>query len=131
MRLGGPVFEAYDDPDCWARAVRALGYSAAYCPIKSTASEETAASFVAAAAEHDVVIAEVAAWCNPLSPNESERKAAVEFCKRQLDFAERIGASCCVGVSGSRGEKWEPVPAVVESWLVARLFYAALPSWSI
>jgi len=32
MRLGGPVFETFDDPDAWDAALGQLGYRAAYCP---------------------------------------------------------------------------------------------------
>ncbi len=33
MRLGGPLFEKYDGPAAWVKAVQALGYRAAYCPV--------------------------------------------------------------------------------------------------
>ena len=107
MRLGGPVHEPYSEPEEWARAVRALGYSAAYCPVDSAASDDVPKAFAAAAQEYDIAIAEVGAWRNPLSPDDSARKSAVEFCKVQLDLADRIGARCCVGISGSRGEQWD------------------------
>jgi sugar phosphate isomerase/epimerase len=107
MRLGGPIFEEYTEPEEWARAVRALGYSAAQCPVESTATDDAIAGFAAAAREHDIVIAEIGAWRNPLDPDESARKSAVEFCKTQLELAERIGCSCCVSIGGSRGEQWD------------------------
>jgi sugar phosphate isomerase/epimerase len=112
MRLGGPIFEQYGDPAEWARAVRALGYSAAYCPVDNAAADDVVASFAGAAREHDIVIAEVGAWRNPLDPDESTRTSAIKFCKAQLALAERIGARCCVNISGSRGEQWDgPHPA--------------------
>ncbi len=107
MRLGGPVLEQYNDPQEWARAVRTLGYSAARCPVDSAADDEAVASFARAAAEHDIVIAEIGAWRNPLDPDGSARRSAVEFCKVQLDLAERIGCCCCVSIGGSRGEQWD------------------------
>jgi sugar phosphate isomerase/epimerase len=54
-----------------------------------------------------VVIAEVGAWSNPLSPDEDERSAALEKCKGSLQLAEEVGARCCVNISGSRGSKWD------------------------
>ena len=30
MRLGGPVFEAWTDPEEWAAAVKRLGYNSAH-----------------------------------------------------------------------------------------------------
>ena len=40
LRLGGPVFEKYQDPEGWVRAVKKLGYSAAYCPVGAEAADE-------------------------------------------------------------------------------------------
>lgn len=107
MRLGGPVFGDFASPAAWAAAHAAKGYRAAYCPIGPTTDDATLARWIEAAAEHDLLIAEVGAWSNPLSPDEPTRAAALENCKRQLDLAERIGARCCVNIAGSRGEKWD------------------------
>ncbi len=112
MRLGGPIFTPYSDPKSWVEAVKALGYRAAYCPIKLEDDEATVKAYAAAAAEADIVIAEVGAWSNPLSPDAATRQAALDLCKRSLDLAERIEARCCVNVSGSLGEQWDgPAPA--------------------
>ena len=107
MRLGGPVFCAFDEPTQWAGAVRSLGYGAAVCPIDELADDATVAAYVAAARAENVVIAEVGAWSNPLSSDAETRAAAVTFCQRRLDLAERIGARCCVNIAGSRGERWD------------------------
>jgi sugar phosphate isomerase/epimerase len=112
MRLGGPVFGTFDDPESWARAVSAAGYRAAYCPVKPDADDATVAAYAQAAQRHDLVIAEVGAWSNPLSPDAATRAAAVEHCKTSLHLADRIGARCCVNIAGSRGTKWDgPHPA--------------------
>ncbi len=59
-----------------------------------------------------MVIAEVGAWSNPLSRDEAERAAALEKCKNRLALADRVGARCCVNISGSRGMRWDgPDPA--------------------
>lgn len=107
MRLGGPVFEQYETPDEWVAAVRALGYRAAYCPVKPGADADIVRAYRAAAQASDIVIAEVGAWSNPLSPDASERQAALEKCKSSLALADAIGARCCVNVAGSRGAKWD------------------------
>jgi sugar phosphate isomerase/epimerase len=107
MRLGGPIFEKTQDPEAWARAVAAAGYRAAYCPLKPDADDATVRAYAAAAARADIVIAEVGAWSNPLSPDEGTRRAALEHCKASLDLADRIGARCCVNITGSRGPKWD------------------------
>jgi len=107
MRLGGPVFEAYSDPDGWTAAVRRLGYGAAYCPVDADASGDVIRAYAAAAEKANIVIAEVGAWSNPLSSDDDTRRAAIAHCQRQLALADAIGARCCVNIAGSRGAKWD------------------------
>ena len=107
MRLGGPIFKKWNGPEEWAAAVRAQGYRAAYCPLPESADDATVRAFAEAAAQADVVIAEVGAWSNPLSPNEETARAALRLCQERLALADRIGARCCVNIAGSRGEQWD------------------------
>jgi sugar phosphate isomerase/epimerase len=107
LRLGGPVFESYQGPDGWAQAVKKLGYSAAYCPVGTDASDDVVKAYAGAAEKSDIIIAETGAWSNPISSDGRERKAALEKCRTQLALADRIGARCCVNISGSRGESWD------------------------
>ncbi len=108
MRLGGPIFrEQYQDPAGWIAALKQAGYRAAYCPVGLDADDATIAAYAQAAAEADILIAEVGAWCNPISPDPAIRDAALKKCKDSLALADKIGARCCVNVSGSRGEHWD------------------------
>lgn len=107
LRLGGPVFEKYQDPQGWAEAVKRLGYSAAYCPVGADASDDEVRAYEQAAGRSDIIIAEVGAWSNPISPDEPTRKAAIEKCRAQLSLADRIGARCCVNIAGSLSEQWD------------------------
>ena len=107
MRLGGPVFGEISNPDDWAEAVKKQGYSAAYCPVNSDSDEATIDAYIEAAEKADIVIAEVGAWSNPISIDDTEREAALEKCRMQLALADRVGANCCVNISGSRGPKWD------------------------
>jgi len=107
MRLGGPIFTPYSDPKSWVDAVKALGYRAAYCPIKLDADKATVKAYAAAATGADIVIAEVGAWSNPLSPDAATRQAALDLCKRSLALAEHLEARCCVNIAGSLGELWD------------------------
>jgi sugar phosphate isomerase/epimerase len=107
LRLGGPVFEKYSDPDGWVRAVKALGYSAAYCPVGAKAKDDVVKAYALAAEKASIIIAEVGAWSNPISPDEKTRRAALQKCRTQLALADRIGARCCVNITGSRGEQWD------------------------
>ena len=107
IRLGGPVFSDYEDPDQWVEAVRHLGYTAAYCPVDADADNETVRAYETAAGKANIIIAEVGVWNNMIHPDEDERKKAFEFNCRQLDLADRIGARCCVNTAGSRDpENW-------------------------
>src|SRR5512136_2753255 len=107
MRLGGPVLSNYSDPESWIAAVRCYGYSAAYCPVKPGDDHATVRAYAEAARHAGIIIAEVGAWSNPLSPDEATRRAALDKCQRGLALADEIGARCCVNIAGSRGEKWD------------------------
>ncbi len=102
LRLGGPVFGRPDSPESWVAALQEAGYRAAYCPLEATADDTTVRAWRAAADRADLVIAEVGAWSNPISPDEAERQKALQLCRDQLALAERIGARCCVNISGTR-----------------------------
>src|ERR1039457_5685730 len=107
MRFGGPIFEEGADPEAWVRAVRAEGYTAAFCPVGAEAEDATVSAYARAAQAADLLIAETGAWSNPLSADPETARAAFELCCAGLDLAERIGARCCVNISGSRGEQWD------------------------
>jgi sugar phosphate isomerase/epimerase len=107
MRLGGPIFDKPSDPQQWVKRLQEFGFNAAFCPVDETASDSVISEFVAAAEAADIVIAEVGAWSNPISPDEEIRREAVAKCKRKLRLAEQVGALSCVNISGSRGKKWD------------------------
>jgi sugar phosphate isomerase/epimerase len=105
VRLGGPLFEKYEDPDQWIAVLKKLGYRAAYCPVDPEADLELIKAYEAAAAQNDMVIAEVGAWSNTLSYDTVEAADAVEKCVMGLWLADEINARCCVNTSGSRNEE--------------------------
>lgn len=107
VRLGGPVFEKTDSPDSWIAALQKLRYRAAYCPVGADAGDSTVNAYAEAAKKADIVIAEVGAWSNPIDTDSEKSRQAIHHCQRQLDLADRIGARCCVNISGSRGPKWD------------------------
>jgi sugar phosphate isomerase/epimerase len=107
VRLGGPVFGKFDSPEEWTSAHQALGYTAAYCKLQPSASDVEVEAYKNAAKHAGLIIAEVGAWSNPISPNENEQKKALEKNINSLDLADRIGANCCVNISGSRNpDEW-------------------------
>jgi sugar phosphate isomerase/epimerase len=107
MRLGGPVFVQTEDPEELARAHRALGYRAAYCPRVGLAEGERIRAIGEAFARHDVVIAELGVWNNLLDPDESKRKANLKAMTDGLALADEVGALCLVNIPGSfREDSW-------------------------
>lgn len=103
--LGAPVFEKYEDPEGWINALHQLGYRAAYTPVSINDDAATINAYSKAAKKAGIIIAEVGAWSNPISPDENQRKEAFEKCVKSLQLADQLGANCCVNVSGSRNEE--------------------------
>ncbi len=106
IRLGGPVFSDQSDPDKWISYLKKAGYRAAYCPVEPDADQHIIQAYRSAAEKNDIVISEVGAWSNMVSPQEYERKQSIEKCISGLVLADRIGANCCVNVSGSRNPEY-------------------------
>jgi len=107
MRLGGPVFKNFSNPQEWVARQRELGFTAVYFPCNFDADKEEINSYRQEADKSDLVIAEVGAWSNPLSKDISEAEKAVVYCQNQLALADEIGARCCVNIAGSRGDTWD------------------------
>jgi len=107
MRLGGPVFGEASDTARWITALQRHGYSAAYCPLDREADDSIIQAYADAAEDANILIAEVGAWSNPISPNEETRKRALAKCREMLTLADKIGARCCVNISGSRDSQWD------------------------
>ena len=107
MRLGGPVQLDNRTPQTWISALKAKGYRAAYCPLPLESSPSERAEYRQAAEEAGIVIAEVGAWSNPLSPDPAEADAAFRKIVDSLRLADDVGARCVVNIAGSRGAKWD------------------------
>lgn len=138
MRLGGPLFQNFSDPDSWIAALRERGYRAAYCPVQHMG--DGIHDHMQAAQNADIVIAEVGVWNNPLNRDEQARRKAIDDCQQRLALADTLGALCCVNISGSRGNMWnapdpdnltdetfdlivETVRAIIDAVKPTRTFY--------
>ncbi|MDR1263028.1 MAG: sugar phosphate isomerase/epimerase [Oscillospiraceae bacterium] len=107
MRLGiSSALTTASAPE-WAKAHKALGCGAVVFPFDHTADEETIAGYAAAARDVGLIIAEVGAWCNPVSPDAQTRRKALDRCKAQLRLADAIDARCCVNIAGAAGSLWD------------------------
>lgn len=111
MRFGGPVF-GWQTPDEWIAKLRAAGYRTAYCPVDENTPDDRVEAFLQTARDADISIAEVGIWRNVMTHDEAVRRENIEFAKRRLALADRVGARCAVNISGNRGEQWDgPDPA--------------------
>ncbi|NQU85055.1 MAG: sugar phosphate isomerase/epimerase [Mariniphaga sp.] len=108
IRFGGPVFEKYTNPEEWVKAVKNLGFSAAYCPVQPGEKSDVVKAYEKAANDADIIISEVGAWSNPIDPDDAKASAAIKKCIDSLELAEQINANCCVNISGSRNpNSWD------------------------
>lgn len=107
MRLGGGVFYNGTDPEEFARIHVNKGFGAAVCPHwVSLENPKELEEFKRVMKKHDVKIAEVGAWCNPLSTDAEEAKKNIAYIKDRLRLAEELEASTCVNIIGSKHTHW-------------------------
>ena len=107
MRLGGPVFGKWNNPEEWINLLKSEGYRAALSPLSPDASDYEIKLYKDAAKRSDIVIAEVGIWNNVLSSSEKERKENINHAIKSLYLAEKLEARCTVNLTGSRGLKWD------------------------
>ena len=107
MRIGGEIKKPYQSPAEWLLRVRESNYSAVLAPIGHDASYEDKKAYKDCARENNILIGEVGVWRNPISPNETDAKINIEYCKERLALADELGANCCVNIVGSRGKVWD------------------------
>jgi sugar phosphate isomerase/epimerase len=102
MRLGGPVFYQGSDPEEFVLAHVEKGYKAAYCPggIQAGMTADIA-KYRQALDKHDIVLAEVGIWNNPLSRDKEAAKKAFDYAVSRLALADELEARCCVNVLGT------------------------------
>lgn len=103
MRLGGSVFYQGTNPEEYALAHVKKGFGAALCPDWiSLERPDEVQNFKKAMKKHDIKIAEVGAWCNPLSPDKEEAKKNIQYMIERLQLAEELEAATCVNILGTK-----------------------------
>jgi sugar phosphate isomerase/epimerase len=90
-----------DDPELLAQECKRLGYTAAYCPPAKGGDTARIRAIREAFAKQNIVIAEVGAWRNLMTPDLAARKANLDFVIDQMAVADEVGARCCVDITGS------------------------------
>ncbi|MBE7069717.1 MAG: sugar phosphate isomerase/epimerase [Ruminococcaceae bacterium] len=107
MRLGTSSPLKHDSPQQWAKTQVELGCRAVAFPLSANDPEDKIDEYVKAANANDLLIAEVGIWRNAMSVDPGDRKAQRDYCVRQLQLADRIGARCAVNVAGAIGPRWD------------------------
>jgi len=90
-----------DDPELLAQECKHLGYRAAYCPPTKPGDTARIKAIREAFAKVNIVIAEMGAWRNLMTPDLPARKANLEYVIGQMAVADEVGARCCVDITGS------------------------------
>jgi len=103
MRLGGSVFYNGTDPEEYALAHVKKGFGAALCPDWiSIEKPNELINFKKVMKKHDIKIAEVGAWCNPLHPDKKQAEENIQFMISRLRLAEELEAATCVNILGTK-----------------------------
>jgi hypothetical protein len=90
-----------DYPGILARDHVRLGYTAAFCPDCKPGDTARVTAIKKAFADSGVLIAQVGARRNMMTPDTAARKANVEYVVQQLQLADELGVKCCVDIAGS------------------------------
>ena len=103
MRLGATIGDYIKlvDPQAYVAECRKQGYRAAPCPEVTVRETEKIRDIKGAFAGADIVIAEVAAWVNPLHPHPEKRHKNLNTIAETLALADELEAVCCATVAGS------------------------------
>ncbi len=107
MRLGTSSPLRHDSPEEWTKNQTELGCGAVVFPLSADSSEEEIEAYAGAAKASGLLIAEVGIWRNAMSTDPNDRKAQRDYCVRQLQLADRLGARCAVNVAGAMGPRWD------------------------
>lgn len=107
MRIGGSVMRPFSSPQEWLAEVKALQYSAVIFPVNCECDEATIRDYVHIIEDNGLIIGEVGVWRNLMAKDPAEQEAVMQYSIRQLELAEKIGANCCVNISGSTVPNWD------------------------
>jgi sugar phosphate isomerase/epimerase len=98
---GQAGYRESDDPAVLAQGHKRFGYTAAFCPDGNPGDAARVNAIRRAFADAGVLIAEVGAWRNMMTPDLDARRANIEYVIRQLALADELGVKCCVDIAGS------------------------------
>lgn len=107
MKLGIAMSLSHNTPYEWAKKHKDAGLSSVVFPCDYTTKVSKIDEYVNACKDFNLTIAEIGAWNNLLTLDEKEKNQNFNYCKKQLELAEYVGALCCVNISGAKGKVWD------------------------
>ena len=107
MKLGTSSPLEHSTPEEWAVRHRTLNLEAINFPINCLENPMIIEKYAKQAELNDLTIAEVGVWKNTLAADKDERLAACKYAIGQLELADKLGARCCVNITGSLGTRWD------------------------
>ena len=111
MRLGATIDDYMDTlgPDALVLECRNKGYRAATMPLSVLDDPETVRDIAKAFSKAGILLAEMAAWVNPLYYDPEQRQQNIDHIARVLGLADEVGSVCCATVVGSYSEadQWD------------------------
>lgn len=100
MRLGGPIFKQVKNIKELIDVHRKFGFAATYCPYIADRTERKECK--SAFAEADIIFAEYGAYgINILDTNKNNSEKNIEEICKRLEYADQMGALCCVMLGGT------------------------------
>ena len=107
MRLGTSSPLSHSSPEEWVSNQLALGCTTVVFPLSCDDPMEKILAYKEQAEKSGITIAEVGIWKNAQSLDPEEKKKNLEYCIKQLQLADLLGARCAVNVAGALGPVWE------------------------
>lgn len=111
VRLGATIDDYLESNDPFDLVVECQrkGYRAGTMPLEVLDEPDHVQAIASAFENADILLAEMAAWVNPLHHNDQTRKDNIETIKRRLALADEVGSVCLATVSGSYCEldQWD------------------------
>ena len=103
MLLGGTVTGSWKNVSEWEEILVRSEFKAITAPFNCHTDPEETEAYLAAAARHNVQIAEIGVWKNVMDPDPAAAAEAIAYAKGQLALADRTGIPCCVNIAGTSG----------------------------
>ena len=111
MRLGATIddYVAKQDPDALVAECLQKDYRAAAMPLAVLDQPDAVSEMARAFAKADILLAELAAWVNPLHHEPEKRVGNIDWIKNVLALSDEVGAVCCATVAGSycEADQWD------------------------